>query len=404
MSETTNRGKVAILHQGCVPVYRRAFFERLSTTYDTPYHVFHGNPPSNTSLQAAQGPFVFGNTKVTNRELKLGKSIIVYQPVVFKYLFGGFKAAVIGHEFKFLTNLIILLFSKLLRRPVVWWGFGYRKALVAWQQGGKPSKKDKLAKWASDKLALLGDGYLAYTDAGKSYLVDIGMPPDRVQVLRNTIDIEEQIALADAEAARPSAEIREELGLMPDSIVLLYIGRLITKKKIDLLIKFGLEHSQVNSKTIEILIIGDGAERAQLVSQAQGCSTIHFLGALDPSDPKIARAFRVCAAVVIPGFLGLAINHAFAHGRPVITQKHDFHSPEIDYLTDKTDGLLLSAKDDVFCEELAEYVRDEARQKTLAANALKTRENLRMDHMVRSFDTFMTGLLEKSDSRDVQAR
>jgi len=395
MTDAPDRKKVAILHQGCVPVYRRAFFERLSTTCKTRYHVFYGKPPSNTSLQAAEGPFTFDSTRVKNRELKLGGSLLVYQPVVLKYLFGGFNAVVIGHEFKFLSSLIVLVFSKLLRRPVIWWGFGYRKAYGAWQGQGRPSRKDRLAMWAADRLARLGDGYLAYTEAGKAHLVDIGFPPERVQVLRNTIDIEEQIALAQSVRDLAPAQIRDDLDLKRDSRVLLYIGRLVPRKKIDLLIRFGQQTRELDGRPVEILIIGDGDQRAHLQAQAQGADNIHFLGALDPADPAIAKAFRISSAVVIPGYLGLAINHAFAHGCPVITQNHEYHSPEIDYLTDKVDGLLLSPDDDAFCSDLAAFLSDDELQNRLSENALKTRENLRMDHMVRGFDAFITRLLNR---------
>lgn len=399
MTVTSKPKKVAILHQGCVPVYRRAFFERLAVTCATRYHVFYGKPPSNTSLQAAEGPFDFDSTKVRNRELRLGKSLLVYQPVVLKYLFGGFNAAVIGHEFKFLSSLIILLLSKLLRRPVIWWGFGYRKAYGAWQGKGGPSRKDRLAMWAADRLARLGDGYLAYTEAGKDHLVAIGFPPERVQVLRNTIDIEEQIELADFVRDLPETQVRSELGLAPDSLVLLYIGRLVPRKKIDLLIRFGLENPEVGGKQVEVLIIGDGDERARLETKAQGARHIHFLGALDPADPAIAKALRMSSAVVIPGYLGLAINHAFAHGCPVITQNHDYHSPEIDYLTDKVDGLLLSPDDTRFCAELADFLRDGDLQVRLSENALQTRESLRIEHMVRSFDGFILKLVNRGGQR-----
>lgn len=397
MSEP-DKNKVAILHQGCVPVYRRAFFERLGACNGAHYHVFYGKPPSNTSLQAAPGPFSFASTKVRNLELKLGNSVIVYQPVVLRYLFGGYRAAVIGHEFKFLSSLLILILSRLLGRPVIWWGFGYRKAYGAWRQQGRPGLKDRLAMWAADRLARMGNGYLAYTEAGKVHLTGIGFPPERIQVLRNTIDIEEQIALAQTASSVPAADIRAGLGLAPDSHVLAFIGRLVPRKKADLLIRFALQTPQIDGRKVEVLIIGDGEQRRQLESLAQGKGNIHFTGALDPADPAIARALRVSSAVVIPGYLGLAINHAFAHGRPVITQDHDYHSPEIDYLSNKVDGLLLSRDDDVFCAELADFLRDPDLQQRLSENARETRESLRMDHMVRNFDGFVSGFLPQERS------
>ncbi len=96
--------KIAVLHQGCVPVYRRGFFERLSEKSANDYVVFHGDPPSNTSLQAAKPPFAFDNVAVKNREIRLGKSVAIWQPAVWRYLTGGFDGVIMGHEFKFLSS------------------------------------------------------------------------------------------------------------------------------------------------------------------------------------------------------------------------------------------------------------------------------------------------------------
>src|SRR5690606_40251021 len=71
-----------------------------------------------------------------------------------------------------------------------------------------------------------------------------------------------------------------------------------------------------------------------------------------PSDIRIARAMKLCRAVVIPGYLGLAINHAFAHGRPIVTRKHEFHSPEIEYLTEGEDSLLIPGRSEEHTSEL----------------------------------------------------
>src|SRR5690606_21099776 len=93
-----------------------------------------------------------------------------------------------------------------------------------------------------------------------------------------------------------------------------------------------------------------------------------------PSDIRIARAMKLCRAVVIPGYLGLAINHAFAHGRPIVTRKHEFHSPEIEYLTEGEDSLLIPGDEAAFHEGLRSFLRAPGEQARLAANAAVRRE------------------------------
>jgi len=399
LQSTAKTFKIAVFHQGCVPVYRRGFFARLAETSGNAYVVFHGKPPSNTSLQAAKPPFPFANVEVRTVELRFGKAILIWQAAVSHYVAGRFDGVVIGHEFKFLSSLAILLFSKLMRRPVFWWGFGYRKAYGSWDKGSVPSLKDRLAIWAADRLARCGDGYLAYTEKGRDHLLSIGMPAERIEVVRNTIDVEEQIMLSQSVAGGDDAALRAEFGLPPGSDVLLYVGRLVPRKNVDALVRFGKDNAECRGRPMTILIIGDGEEREKLEVLAEGAANIRFLGAIDPSDIRIAKAMKLCSAVVIPGYLGLAINHAFAHGRPVITRKHEFHSPEIEYLTDGVDGLLVPGDEQSFHDGLRAFVGDRAEQARLAKNAAERRETLRMDHMVRSYDAFISRVLENAGSR-----
>ena len=385
--------RIAVFHQGCVPVYRRGFFEHLSRMSANRYTVFHGAPPSNISLQAAKPPFAFENVELNNRELKIGGSIAVWQPAVWRYLTGGYDGLIVGHEFKFLSSLVMVACSRVLRRPVIWWGFGYRKAYGSWQGGGGPGLKDRLAIWAADRLARFGDGYLAYTEKGRDHLLSIGMAEDRIQVVRNTIDVEEQVKLAQAVADMPDREIRAEFGLKPDSTVFLYVGRLVPRKRVDMLIDFAKRFPDVGGKPVEVLVVGDGEEMPKLREQASGTNNVHFTGAIDPSDVRIAKAMKVACAVVIPGYLGLAINHAFAHARPVVTQKHDFHSPEIEYLTEGYDALLIGGDEEAFCEGLAAFAASPDEQARLAANAGKTRESLRIGQMVEAFDGFVSRIV-----------
>lgn len=390
-----SRYKIAVLHQGCVPVYRRGFFERLCEVSGNEYVVFHGEPPSNTSLQAASPPFSFENVEVKNRELRLGNSVAVYQPVVWRYITGGFDGAVIGHEFKFLSSLAILFLSKLMGRKVVWWGFGYRKAYGSWQKSGLSGLKDGLARWAADFLAKLGSGYLAYTAKGAEYLQKIGVPDAHVAVVRNTMDVDEQILLAEEVASLGLAELCEEFGLFPDSHVLLYVGRLVPRKRVDLLISFAMSHPQVAGRPVEALIVGDGEERARLEALAQGAGNVHFLGAIDPSDIRIAKAMKLSAAVVVPGYLGLAVNHAFAHGRPVVTLEHDFHSPEVEYLSNGENGLMIPGGEEGFAAGLAAFLSSPDEQSRLSQGAKEARESLRLDHMVEAYDGFLTRLFSE---------
>jgi len=62
---------------------------------------------------------------VTNHEFRIGPLSLIYQPVVWEILTGGYDAIVITSEAKFVSNLLLALLCKLRGIAVLHWGFGY---------------------------------------------------------------------------------------------------------------------------------------------------------------------------------------------------------------------------------------------------------------------------------------
>src|SRR5689334_19230159 len=93
--------RIAVLHQGCVPTYRRAFFEGLALISERRYVIFHGAPQPDSGITAAPQPYRFSNIAVTNRFWQLLGRTVVYQPVFSRIAGSGFDAIVIGHETKY---------------------------------------------------------------------------------------------------------------------------------------------------------------------------------------------------------------------------------------------------------------------------------------------------------------
>ena len=63
----------------------------------------------------------------------------------------------------------------------------------------------------------------------------------------------------------------------------------------------------------------------------------------DPSEYS-----NTLTAVVMPGKVGLAATHAFAHGVPVITREHGLHAPEVEYIESGRNGLIIAGNVEVF--------------------------------------------------------
>lgn len=396
--------KVAVLHQGFVPTYRKPFFELLNRTSESDYVVFHGDPPTGSGWTAAAGPYDFPNVKVTNREIPIARWRAIWQPVVREIATGGYDAVVMGHEVKFLSNLALAGLFRLRRRPVLLWGFGFHVKMGVGFTSEASGLRARISGAVKDRIARSADGYLAYTERGAEALKRIGLPQRKVWVVRNTIDIAQQCRHYDALADADDQALRRELDLRPDSAVLLFVGRLLEAKKGDEAVEAVRRLNQAGGtrRFVELVVIGGGPILGDLKQRYGDVPGVRFLGELFDQE-RVARYMRVASALVIPGYVGLAVNHAFAQGLPVITRAHELHSPEIEYVEHGRNGLIVPGGFDAFVAELGRLVDDPAALDALAAGALATRESLRLETMVERFDEAVTRTIERQRHRPMPA-
>jgi len=382
-----SRGKVAILNHGYLPHYRVRFYELLAERGGFDYVVFHGAPPSWVGTPELKGPFAFPQRRVSNREFCIGPLTLIYQPVIWEILTGGYDAVVITTESKFIANLALVLLAKLRGFSVLYWGFGYHPPRGPRERDVPSPVMLKITTAIKKAFTSLSDGFIAYTKSGAERLVASGYPRERTFFVQNTIDMSEQFGLHEAERGTDEQAIRREFGLRPDSALFTFIGRLVPIKRVDQLIEAvrRINANKLARRPVEAVIIGDGLCMADLKAQARDVPGIHFLGHKPPND-EVARCLKISVASVVAGMVGLVANHALAHGCPVITRELDTHSPELEYIEHDRNGLIVAGDMDAFAATLARLADDDAWQARLARGALKSRESLRMDDMAARFD------------------
>jgi glycosyltransferase involved in cell wall biosynthesis len=379
--------RAAILSHGYIPHFRVRLYELLAERGEVEYVVFHGAPPSWIGVPELPGPFTFPQRRIENREFRVGPATLIHQPVVREILTGGYDAVILTTEAKFISNLVLALFGRLRGIAVLFWGFGYQP-VRGFRDSDQPHPAVRVVNFVKDALVKhLAAGYLAYTRAGRDSLVASGFPSERVFVLQNTIDMAEQFRLHRNVQAEDEQEIWHRLGLRPDSIVFVQIGRLVQFKRVDLLIEAvrRINHDRLSTRPVEAVVIGSGPLEDELKAQASDVPGIHFLGALPPNE-EIARCLKVAAAVVIGGLVGLVVNHALAHGRPVITIANRGQSPELEYIVDDENGLVIHGGIGELAAVLARLADSAEWQARLAEGALRSREALRIEVMAENLD------------------
>lgn len=381
LSAPPERPRIAVLKDGFVPEYRAELFTRLGQMAEVEYVIFHGQAPRGTGHRAAQGPFSFPEARFVNRELRLGQRTLVYQPAVRDVAGPAFDGAVLGAELKMLSHVALFPLLKLRGKPVMLWGQGSEKdeergaVMAAIGRAGATLKRV-----AADRA----DGYIAYTREGKDRLVDAGVDPAKVFVVRNTLDVEGEIELHARLSVEPIDALRDELDLRQDSIVLLFIGRVYREKKLPEFVSMLRLLRDATRQPVEGVVIGDGPDLERAEREADGLDGVHFVGEIRDRE-RVARYLRVASAMVIPGKVGLAVNHAFAHGVPVLTRSGTLHAPEFEYLEDGRNSIISEGDLDAFADVIAEFVESTEQRGRLAKGALESRQSLTVASMADSF-------------------
>jgi glycosyltransferase involved in cell wall biosynthesis len=347
------------------------------------YVIFHGQAPSGTGHRAAAGPFAFEEVQLTSRDLRIGGRTLLYQPAVRTVAGPTFDGAILGAELKMVANVFLYLLLKLRGRPVLLWGQGGEKDEDRGSVMGALGAAGALLKKMAARRA---DGYLAYTPGGRRRLIEVGVDPGRVFVVRNTLDVEAEVESYRRLESTPEAELRKELGLQSNSVVLVFIGRVYREKRLtELVALLQVLHGRgLGESAVEIVVIGDGPDLGRVRETANGLTGIHFIGEVRDRD-AIARYMRVATALVIPGKVGLAVNHAFAHGVPVLTREGTLHAPEFEYLEPGRNSLIVAGGFDEFVAAVASFIGSPSQRAELAEGALRSREGLMVSSMAAAF-------------------
>jgi glycosyltransferase involved in cell wall biosynthesis len=160
------------------------------------------------------------------------------------------------------------------------------------------------------------DGFLSGGTAATEYLRDLGASGN-IEPFYNTVDVDHFMRHGLlSEADRKKERIR--LGLDPASGVLIFSGRLVSIKKVDMLIG-AFRTLQREKENVNLLIAGYGPGEAGLRNLARGNAGIRFLGHRDVDE--IPRLYGISDVLVLPSIeepWGLVVNEAMACGCAVV--------------------------------------------------------------------------------------
>lgn len=217
----------------------------------------------------------------------------------------------------------------------------------------------------------LYDKIVYYTERGMDISIQEGMVhKSKAFYANNTIDIEQIFSLA--------GQQKNQLGNN-----ILFIGRIVPSKRLDLLIEYFKEIQKV-IEDCKLLIIGDGPESAKYQEMSKHIANVHWLGAI-VDEAEICRYAQMSKIVFVPGHSGLSINHSFAYGKPYVTLERETHPPEIDYIINGKNGLILPMDDkEENVKKILRLLTDNTCYDEMSAAALETAQQLTLENWIKS--------------------
>lgn len=365
-------GKTVLILQSMMKGYRVPFFKGLYELLQREgidLRVAYGDPPASEKMKRDNAELAepWGR-KIKNRWLM--KKRLLYQSVFAAV--SHVDLVVVEQANKNLVNYALLVLSALGLKKVAYWGHGYDR------KGDRRSFPGRVKRWLIGRV----DWWFAYTPGTTRYLLECGVPAAVITTVYNSFDsrrFREELDLVDASELRIAMR---SLGLDERKKIGLYCGSLYRERRIGFLLKASARVREALPE-FELIVIGGGTAEGELTEAAREHRWIHYLG--PRFGPEKAVWFRMAHLFLHPGVVGLSILDAFTAGIPMITTDISGHGPEIDYLEDGVNGMMLPYNEERYAEEVVNLFRDEVRLFDMRLNALESGEAYSIEKMIESF-------------------
>jgi glycosyltransferase involved in cell wall biosynthesis len=228
--------------------------------------------------------------------------------------------AVWVHGYNYLTNIQALRAARSMNIP------GLLRAESTLHDRPRSPRKLAFKKAFFEMLSPYVSGVLSVGDENAAYWGEYF--GDRIPIFPCYYAVDNEFFQRECTAAaKHREEFRHSLGLEAGRPVILFAGKLTSRKRCGDLLEAYLKLLALGSAQAAqylppyLLVVGDGEQRAKLEQQASQAAPvdIRFLGFCNQSE--MPRLYDLCNVFVLPSMeepWGMAVNEAMNAGRPVV--------------------------------------------------------------------------------------
>jgi len=238
-----------------------------------------------------------------------------------------------------LSNIVFMVFAKIFNKKVFLWTHGFKRL----EEGKHP-----LVRFFFNSAT----GFFLYGNNGKEMMVKYGIPKERLFVINNSLDYDNQLKVR----KKLTSTVLYAEKFKNNDPVLIFTGRLQSEKKLHYIFKAMKE--LMPELPLNLILVGDGLLRNQLsqqVEQLRLVDRVWFFGACYDEE-ILGGLFYNATLTVSPGNIGLTAIHSMMYGTPILSHSTFLHQgPEFEAIKQGETGLLFK-EDDV--TDLTSKIKD----------------------------------------------
>lgn len=291
----------------------------------------------------------------------------------------------------------IILFCKILNIKFAFWSHAYNR-----KTGFNPDKswKDRYRLFLMKRV----DALIFYSEEGRKVMKNY-IPEERIFIAQNTLDTRALTKIRDQLQEEGVAAIKKRLNIHHD-FNLIFIGRMLEDKKPDYLVDIYESLKNKYQLKVGIHFVGEGTLLPLIkkrVTDNHYEDDFYFHGSIYQNE-KSGALLYLSDLMIMPGYLGLSVNHAFCFDCPVVSFKeiNGFppHSPEIEYVIHNKTGFLLEEQTPQAISEIVDtYLKNKTLQKEMASNIrFMVKEKFPIERMVEGVIRSIQFMLKQEKS------
>lgn len=338
--------------------------------------VFAGQPLSGEGLRTSEALEIAHYWRASNRYCHGPGGFVCWQSNVLAWL-RDFDpdALIVEANPRLLSNWLAIRWMKRRKRPVLGWGLGeLNRSGFPWLRYARGMIARRLARGMN--------AMIAYSSKAAREYIASGVPNHRVFIAYNAIDNQESEKYL-AQFGFDSSWMKswkKSLHFDPLLPTVLFVGRLINQKRVDLLVQACVPLFD----RCQLLIVGEGPLRSELESQTSSYGNrVRLIG--HQSGEILAKCFIASDIFVLPGSGGLAVHQAMSYGKPVVVSFGD--GTEADLVREGVSGVCVRLGDtNDLRKKIARLIEQPDLRRTMGQAGLAiVRNEINLEKMVVSF-------------------